>query len=150
MKKKIKLILILIWMFIIFLFSNQNGSESSKVSDGLIIKVANILVDEDLNQVEKENLIDKYVVFTRKSAHFFVYLVLGLLVINFLREYNFKNIVMCSLSICLLYAATDEFHQLFVKGRSGQVRDVLIDTLGSLVGICSYLFVKKLIKNKNR
>ena len=33
------------------------------------------------------------------------------------------------------YAASDEFHQLFVTGRSAQVRDVLIDSCGALCGL---------------
>ena len=33
------------------------------------------------------------------------------------------------------YAATDEFHQLFVEGRSGQIRDVCIDAAGVACGV---------------
>ena len=40
-----------------------------------------------------------------------------------------------SLLISMLYACTDEFHQHFVPGRSCEVRDVLIDTAGALIGI---------------
>ena len=44
-----------------------------------------------------------------------------------------------------LYAASDEFHQLFVEGRAGSVRDVMIDTAGALIGVtvavlCGALF----------
>ena len=35
-----------------------------------------------------------------------------------------------------VYACTDEFHQLFVEGRDGNFRDVMIDSTGALVGIC--------------
>jgi len=37
--------------------------------------------------------------------------------------------------IVMLYAATDEFHQMFVPTREAAVHDVLIDTVGGLVGI---------------
>lgn len=37
--------------------------------------------------------------------------------------------------IAVCYAATDETHQLFVPGRSGQVRDVLIDSVGAAIGV---------------
>ena len=40
-----------------------------------------------------------------------------------------------SLLISMLYACPDEFHQHFVPGRSCEVRDVLIDTAGALIGI---------------
>jgi VanZ family protein len=37
-----------------------------------------------------------------------------------------------ALVLASTYAATDEFHQLFVPGRHGAVRDWMIDTLGAL------------------
>ena len=55
--------------------------------------------------------------------------------------------------ICVLYAISDEIHQLFVPGRAGQVRDVLIDSSGSFLGIfLVMLFVRFLrkIRNKNK
>jgi VanZ family protein len=39
---------------------------------------------------------------------------------------------------CILYAISDEVHQLFVLGRGAQVVDVLIDSLGAFVGIGMY------------
>jgi len=36
---------------------------------------------------------------------------------------------------CSLYAVTDEIHQLFVPGRSGELRDVMIDSIAALVGV---------------
>lgn len=38
-----------------------------------------------------------------------------------------------ALALAALYAATDEFHQTFVPGREGSVRDVLIDSAGAAV-----------------
>ena len=35
----------------------------------------------------------------------------------------------------MLYAATDEFHQLFVKSREGKVEDVVIDSIGAVLGL---------------
>ena len=47
----------------------------------------------------------------------------------------------------MIYAISDEIHQLFVPGRAGQVRDVLIDSAGSFLGIILVMaFVKLLIK----
>lgn len=147
MKKLIKLTLVILWMAIIFFFSNQKADDSSKLSDGLIVKVANVFVDRDLSINEREAILEKYTTIVRKTAHFGIYLVLGILVINFLCEYNIKHIILASIIVCLLYSITDEVHQLFIKGRSGEVRDVLIDTAGSLVGIYSYyIFKNKFIK----
>ena len=46
----------------------------------------------------------------------------------------------------MLYSCTDEFHQLFINGRSGSFRDVLIDTIGILLG--TYLYKILVIKKK--
>jgi len=45
-----------------------------------------------------------------------------------------------------VYAATDEFHQLFVPGRSGQVKDVLLDSCGAAVGVLILMLVAALIR----
>ncbi|HJA34824.1 MAG TPA: VanZ family protein [Candidatus Mediterraneibacter merdigallinarum] len=47
-----------------------------------------------------------------------------------------------------LYAATDEVHQLFVPGRSGQISDVILDSAGALAGVLVLAAVRKLIKRK--
>ena len=64
-----------------------------------------------------------------------------------------KICIICiiSLIICIVYAITDEVHQLFVFERSGEVRDVLIDSAGSLLGILltsGTLKIGKIIRNK--
>ncbi|MBR2778883.1 MAG: VanZ family protein [Firmicutes bacterium] len=45
------------------------------------------------------------------------------------------------------YAVTDEVHQMLVPGRSGECRDVLIDSAGVLAGILLVIIVFK-IKNR--
>ena len=44
---------------------------------------------------------------------------------------------------CICYAATDEFHQLFVPGRYGMVRDVILDSMGALTGIVVCIWVRE-------
>ena len=46
-----------------------------------------------------------------------------------------RFIFLISLAFSVLYASSDEIHQLFVAGRGASVRDVLIDTSGAFVGI---------------
>lgn len=36
---------------------------------------------------------------------------------------------------CLLFAATDEWHQTFVPGRDGNIADVLLDAVSAAIGI---------------
>ena len=49
--------------------------------------------------------------------------------------------------ITIIYAATDEFHQRFVTGRTGKVADVLIDACGALI-VCMILGIILFIKNR--
>lgn len=50
------------------------------------------------------------------------------------------------LMICMLYACSDEAHQLFVAGRSGQLKDVMIDISGSTLGMTAFYFMDKILK----
>ncbi len=38
---------------------------------------------------------------------------------------------------CVVLAATDEFHQSFIKSRTASVRDVMIDSVGAIFGLLS-------------
>lgn len=142
-KKVIKFILIIFWMGLIFSFSNDSGVVSTKKSDGLIIRVVETIMGRELKDSEKEKWVDYLVVPVRKGAHLFVYLVLGLLIISFLKEcmiINYK-ILLLSIFLSFLYACSDEVHQMLVPGRSGQLVDVLLDTFGSSIGIVMYYFI---------
>lgn len=78
--------------------------------------------------------------FIRKNAHFFIYLLFGVLVKNALSTSNIKGIkaILIALLICAAYAASDEFHQSFVPGRTSLISDIFIDSSGSFVGILLY------------
>jgi len=152
MKKLIKLILIVICMISIFKLSSDNKELSTNKSDGVIITMSEFFLGRHLNSLEKEMYIEKYVKLVRKSAHFFIYSILGLLVISLALEYSldYKTIII-SIIFCLLYAVSDEIHQLYVPGRSGEVRDVFIDTIGSFFGIILYFICyTKYIKFKEK
>ena len=71
----------------------------------------------------------------RKLAHFSEYLLLGLLLYALLRR-KFSPAVSALLAVMLAagFALTDEWHQLSVPGRDGNLRDVLIDTAGAFTG----------------
>ena len=136
----------------IFLFSNQEAEASSRVSnsfvDNTVVKLYKVF-DSNLS-TDKENDIKEFLfVPIRKTAHFSSYFILGLLVLFTLREYGVKDKVWYyAILICFLYAVSDEIHQLFVAGRSGEVLDVLLDTLGSSIAvfISKYILVKKEFK----
>ncbi len=134
---------VMLWMALIFKLSSQVAEKSSELSKS----IANIVL-KTLNKVSHKENIDvgrlNHVV--RKNAHFFVYLVLGVLVINALSiggVYGLRGVII-AVSICVLYAVSDEVHQLFVPGRCGQIKDVIIDSAGASVGIWVYLIISKL------
>lgn len=143
MRKTIKLILIILCMMTIFMFSSDSANESSKKSDGLIIKTCETVLRRKLTSYEKEKYVSKLEFIVRKSAHLFIYLILGLLVISYFKEINLINNkgILIAFMICFLYACSDEIHQYFVPGRSCELRDVLIDSTGSLIGIYIYNFI---------
>ena len=150
MKIIIKWILVLLCMLTIFFFSNDSADASTKKSDGLLIHISEVLVGRKLTNKEKQVRIDKYVKLIRKSAHFTLYLILGLLLINALSEHmtiNYKCILI-SLLIAFLYACSDEIHQLFVPGRSCELLDIIIDSSGSYTGIMIYYLINKLWRRR--
>ena len=72
----------------------------------------------------------------RKAAHASEYALLGILVFGVARKKEMtKRQMLCAILVTVLYAASDELHQLFVPGRSCQLRDVLIDTAGAVAGV---------------
>ncbi|WP_214480811.1 VanZ family protein [Bacillus sp. SM2101] len=75
--------------------------------------------------------------FIRKGAHFFIYFLLGFLTLNALAMI-FRNKWKCmiyAMSFIIIYAASDEIHQMFTGSRSPLIADVLLDSFGGLVGI---------------
>lgn len=117
------------------MFSNQKANDSSKLSNRLILKTVRIIEKINHKKYNDEEILKKIVKPVRKVAHFSIYLILGILVYILIEEYNIKNIIIISLMLCIIYALTDEIHQLFVVGRSGNIKDVVIDSIGSFVGI---------------
>lgn len=145
MKKILKIILIIICLVSIFMFSSDTGSSSSRKSDGLIIRVIETVKGRKLNSLLRKKYIDTYVVFVRKSAHFTIYFLLGVFVLSLLKEYKILSfkLVFISTFLVFLYACSDEIHQLFVVGRSGEVFDVLLDSFGGFCGSCFYYFIRR-------
>lgn len=132
--KTILWILIFIWMIVIFLFSAQTGDESSKLSGGFLRTFILRFTPAHLSQ----DTIDFLEHLIRKAAHMTEYAILGILISIQLRLYEvfqkeWKKILAAT-GLVMLYAATDEIHQLFIGGRSGQVTDVMIDTCGGFLG----------------
>ena len=141
-KRIIFLILIIIWMSLIFSLSAQTATDSGDLSGGIIDKILNLfgkeLADFDINEIDFMQFI------IRKCAHMCIYIILSVLVTIELLMYSIKKqyILSCIISVC--YAISDEIHQYFVPGRSCELRDVLIDTFGVIIGMLIVKFGRKL------
>ncbi len=84
----------------------------------------------------------------RKLAHITEYAILTWLLIRALKEYQLttRQIIISSITIVVLYAVSDEYHQTFILGRQGAFRDVLIDSIG--IFLITWFNGKKMIKLK--
>ncbi len=148
MKKTISIVLLILWMIIIFSFSSADANKSTGTSDKVIttmIEIKDKITNNETPNNEKEIIVKNSSFYVRKIAHITEYLILGLLMFNALKQFNILNIYY-AIILCVLYSCTDEFHQLFINGRSGSFRDVLIDTIGILLG--TYLYKILVIKKK--
>ena len=148
MKKTISIISLILWMIVIFSFSSADANKSTGTSDKVIttmIEIKDKITDQETPVSEKEIIVKNSSFYVRKIAHISEYLILGLLMFNTLKQFNILNIYY-AIILCVLYSCTDEFHQLFINGRSGSFRDVLIDTIGILLG--TYLYKILIIKKK--
>jgi VanZ family protein len=120
-------ILLIIWMIGIFIMSNEPASISDSQSSGVIDILSRIGVDVNNIFGQLANFL------VRKCAHFLEYMILALLVFNVLKLYfNMKQVIIITIVFVFLYACSDEIHQLFVLGREGAIRDVIIDTCGGI------------------
>lgn len=143
-------IILIIWMSLIFFFSHQSSVDSDGVSNGMMNKIINFtenIINYEFSEQEIENIYKYGIVPLRKSAHLFMYFILGILCLNFINCFDLEKIkkIIISLLICILYACIDEIHQLFIIGRSGEIKDVFIDSIGSILGI---LLISRIINGK--
>lgn len=154
-RKKLFIICTCLWMTVIFLFSARVAEQSSADSNVVIEVIAKIVFDDydEYTEEEKRIFIASMETPVRKLAHATEYCILGILLMGCFVDRK-HSIVMyggLSLGISVCYAISDEVHQLFVEGRSGEITDVLIDSGGALFGILiTILVVKKYINFKER
>mgnify|MGYP002535108124 FL=1 len=129
----------LLWMLLIFLMSSFDATESTNQSNFIV----NIITD--IFKIENIELLSFII---RKLAHFTEYLILGFLTINMLNKNDISKKYLLSILICIIYATSDEIHQIFVPGRACQIRDILIDSIGSITGVYLYKLINtKILKN---
>ena len=129
-------------MIAIFLLSAQSADESNAGSVIVTETIINTLpATRNLPETEKQEVINNTNNTVRKNAHFAMYFLLGLFITPAMmlrRQSAFparKRLWLwgAALLICLLYAVSDEIHQIFVDGRACLAQDVLIDFSGAFL-----------------
>lgn len=149
-RQAVFIILSVLFAVMIFCFSARNGVESTEDSYAVGMEFGRMVHSDFKNWSEDAQLAfaEKVDHPIRKLAHATEYAVFAMLLCGAWMDGRRKR----RLSVCFawgtatVYAMTDEFHQLFVPGRSGQVKDVVLDSCGAAVGVLLLLFVTLLIQ----
>ena len=144
-------LIILSWIIGIYKLSSMNADNSSDKSTGII----GIFIEDTLEITNKYGITDSHPddakiekasqllnAPLRKVMHASVYFVLAFMII-FITNYLFHNkkfliSALITFLLIIIFAGFDEYHQTFVDGRTGAVKDVIIDTAGGIVGIIFY------------
>lgn len=169
MRRNVFLVLMVLWMAGIFLFSSRTGEESTEDSYFAGTMVGRIFVPgfEEWSADKQQDFAERIDHPVRKTAHAAEYAALGLLAAGVCISGKKKDTssrinsgiaerirtvgknractdILLPWAIASLYAATDEIHQLFVPGRSGQISDVILDSAGAMAGILVLAAVRKI------
>ena len=134
-------------MITIFCFSAQPAELSQNTSDGFFATVETFIAKLYGGEVPPtvDSLLLGFHAVLRKLAHAFVNCLLGAslcgVFCSLVRPPKWwaKGVLAAGVAVC--YAISDECHQLFVPGRSGEMRDVLIDTAGIVIGVLLVLLL---------
>ena len=161
MRRRLKIILVLLWLLVIFSFSAQPDIRSYEVSGSVsyqLVKCYNHLMNirQTPEEMEQTALLIEYPV--RKAAHMSEYAVLAILFLVTYCAYSKRESGVAGiwfLSACALLsvfgcACLDEFHQLFVQGREGKFTDVLIDSSGAAAALLVAGLIMTYKENKKR
>ncbi len=136
-------------LFLIFGFSAQDGESSGSLSFQVSLFLVR-LFSPLIPAVQSEDILMEYAelihLYVRKAAHMTEYFLLALslqlpLAAWLSRFLTWKRRIAIGTAATVLFAALDEYHQTFVPGRSGNLTDVCIDSVGAIAAsIVLYIF----------
>lgn len=145
-------ITVIITMVIIFCFSQENMEKSSQTSTGITEEILDIVLPKEEITPQK---VAEFHPTMRTMAHFGIFMLLGFCLANaFIISFKINFLLNYTLAFAssIIYAILDEIHQKFT-GRAPEIKDVIVDSLGALIGIFIFmgflLLYKKLSKKKN-
>ena len=158
MKKNIIRVLLILLLIadMAFIFSNsaQTATVSSSASQSVTEIVAPVIVPhyKDMDETSKQQTVNSLESVLRETAHLLQFVPLGfalylLLVTSELPEKIRRICLPITLLFGLLYAVSDEIHQLFVPGRSFQLFDIFMDTCGVTLGCIAGILVTVIFRS---
>lgn len=153
--------LVIIWASVIFFMSSMDTNESNSKSKTVIndiveksVETTNELgiTNKQPSESNKKKVIDKLNQPLRKVAHASEYFIFTIFILIALKNSGVKGNkkFIIALFICFIYACTDEYHQTFVNGRTGQFSDTLIDTFGGFISCLMYSLMMKISKIRKK
>jgi VanZ family protein len=126
----------------IWFMSSRTGGDSGGMSEQVADAVARVIVPGYAGgtAAERARVVAAMQLPIRKTGHFLEYAALGAAVCCLLRAIDrwprsSAGRLAAAWGLAVVFAATDEVHQLFVPGREGKPTDVLIDAAGVLAGV---------------
>ena len=136
-------LLCFVWMAVIFTMSSMTGEESGEQSGRIVQILLGIFpgIEKAISSLE---------LLVRKGAHMLEFAVLFLLYRRALCFGEKKHAGAMAFGMTMLYAASDELHQMFVAGRGSSVIDVAIDSFGALLAWGAVGLYEKIKKNNKR
>lgn len=127
-------------MVVIFIFSNETSTMSNEKSRFFIYLIQTLGLDLNAFFGNLSNFM------VRKASHFLEYFILAILLFNIIKgKFEIKKVFIISIVIVVLYACTDEIHQIFIPGRTARIKDIFIDTVGGSMGLLVGYFINKKI-----
>ena len=122
-----------VWYAVIFRLSAQTGSSSSATSGRIVYWLLEIPFLSLQSEEQRAAVLETLTFCVRKGAHMGAYFILTALLLLAVWRLISSPVRRAAVAtgLCALLAGLDEFHQTFVPGRNGQVRDVFIDMAGS-------------------
>lgn len=151
LKLTISHLFVVAWMMVIFCFSAQPGEDSADLSGSishLFMQIWNWIFGMGWSdaQVLEMTAIWDYPI--RKLAHMTEFGILAGLLFLALKHYtqinSMKKRYLCAWIAAVVYAASDEFHQLFVPDRSGNLFDVCVDAVGVTIALVIIYLLRRI------
>lgn len=155
MKRMLSWLPAIFLMIIIFVFSSKpadiSGQSSLEITE-FVYSTYESITGQAKSDEDRIKTLEDLDYFVRKGAHITEFAVLAVAIAWPLWLSSLKGYGLAAMTIGLtaFYASSDEFHQTFIPGRSGEIRDVMIDTIGAVIGFIVFHIIIKIFNNRKQ